>query len=88
MPPADEIRHVEEQILVGEVPDPTRIPSGCRFHPRCPVLRSGESSRLGIEGRCRGEEPTLLPVADAATEALQLAACHAVPATVTAAVAG
>ena len=24
-------------ILVGETPDPSRIPSGCRFHPRCPV---------------------------------------------------
>jgi oligopeptide/dipeptide ABC transporter ATP-binding protein len=24
-------------ILAGETPDPSRIPSGCRFHPRCPV---------------------------------------------------
>jgi peptide/nickel transport system ATP-binding protein len=24
-------------ILVGETPDPSRVPSGCRFHPRCPV---------------------------------------------------
>jgi oligopeptide/dipeptide ABC transporter ATP-binding protein len=24
-------------ILGGETPDPSRIPSGCRFHPRCPV---------------------------------------------------
>ena len=23
-------------MLAGEPPDPTRIPSGCRFHPRCP----------------------------------------------------
>ena len=23
-------------ILRGETPDPSRIPSGCRFHPRCP----------------------------------------------------
>ena len=23
-------------ILSGETPDPSRIPSGCRFHPRCP----------------------------------------------------
>jgi oligopeptide/dipeptide ABC transporter ATP-binding protein len=23
-------------ILVGELPDASRIPSGCRFHPRCP----------------------------------------------------
>jgi len=24
-------------ILSGETPDPSRIPTGCRFHPRCPV---------------------------------------------------
>jgi oligopeptide/dipeptide ABC transporter ATP-binding protein len=24
-------------ILSGETPDPSNIPSGCRFHPRCPV---------------------------------------------------
>jgi peptide/nickel transport system ATP-binding protein len=74
-----EIRHVEEQILVGEVPDPTRIPSGCRFHPRCPLLREGESARLGIEDRCRGDDPMLLPVSNAPAAANQLAACHAVP---------
>jgi oligopeptide/dipeptide ABC transporter ATP-binding protein len=25
------------QILTGEAPNPADIPSGCRFHPRCPV---------------------------------------------------
>ena len=24
-------------VLSGETPDPSRIPSGCRFHPRCPL---------------------------------------------------
>lgn len=24
-------------ILGGETPDPSHVPSGCRFHPRCPV---------------------------------------------------
>jgi oligopeptide/dipeptide ABC transporter ATP-binding protein len=24
------------ELLKGELPDPTAIPSGCRFHPRCP----------------------------------------------------
>jgi len=25
------------QILRGETPDAVHIPSGCRFHPRCPI---------------------------------------------------
>lgn len=25
-------------VLTGEAPDPSRIPGGCRFHPRCPVV--------------------------------------------------
>ena len=44
-----ETKHMEPQILKGEAPDPTRIPSGCRFHPRCPLVESGEAARLGIE---------------------------------------
>jgi peptide/nickel transport system ATP-binding protein len=60
-----EIGHLEPQILTGEAPDPARIPSGCRFHPRCPLVASGEAARLGIEERCRGEDPLMLP------------ACHA-----------
>ena len=27
----------ERIILQGETPNPINIPSGCRFHPRCPV---------------------------------------------------
>jgi peptide/nickel transport system ATP-binding protein len=37
------------QILRGETPDAVRIPSGCRFHPRCPVA-------IDI---CRSEDPPL-----------------------------
>ena len=48
---------MEPQILTGEAPDPTRIPAGCRFHPRCPLVASGEAARLGIDERCRGEDP-------------------------------
>ena len=33
----------------GNVPDPLRLPAGCRFHPRCPVA----------EPRCRQEHPEL-----------------------------
>ena len=71
-----EARHREQQILVGEAPDPTRIPSGCRFHPRCPVLASGESARLGIEDLCRGRDLVLAPAPGSPPG--HLAACHAV----------
>jgi oligopeptide/dipeptide ABC transporter ATP-binding protein len=70
-----EVAHVAPQILRGEAPDPTRIPSGCRFHPRCPLVASGEAARLGIEERCRGEDLALAPVPDAGEV---LVACHAV----------
>ena len=36
-----EIDRVEPVVLTGEVPDPTRIPQGCRFHPRCPAVADG-----------------------------------------------
>jgi len=37
--------------IPGEVPEATDWPRGCRFHPRCPE----------VLGRCRREEPSLLP---------------------------
>ena len=61
-----EIAQMKQQILTGEAPDPTRIPAGCRFHPRCPLVESGEAARLGIEEQCRNDDPLMLP------------ACHAV----------
>jgi peptide/nickel transport system ATP-binding protein len=76
-----ESRHMEPQILAGEAPDPTRIPTGCRFHPRCPLVASGEAARLGIEDRCRGEDLGLAPVPGAAAGSAHAAACHAVAAT-------
>lgn len=47
-------------VLAGEPPDPTRIPGGCRFHLRCPVLESGEAEEAGVAQRCRTEDPTIL----------------------------
>jgi oligopeptide/dipeptide ABC transporter ATP-binding protein len=37
VPVPDPGRRREPVILPGETPDPAFIPSGCRFHPRCPV---------------------------------------------------
>ncbi|HEY3530954.1 MAG TPA: ABC transporter ATP-binding protein [Nocardioides sp.] len=41
-----EIEGLEPVVLRGEIPDPTRIPAGCRFHPRCPALASGEADAV------------------------------------------
>ena len=38
----------EDIILKGDVPSPINLPSGCRFHPRCPVGRE----------KCQAEEPS------------------------------
>lgn len=59
-------------ILSGEPPDPTRIPDGCRFHPRCPLVASGEATTLGIEAKCRGEDLGLMELGEE-----HFAACHA-----------
>lgn len=47
-------------FLTGEPPDPTRIPDGCRFHPRCPEVASGAAADAGVEARCRGEDVGLV----------------------------
>jgi oligopeptide/dipeptide ABC transporter ATP-binding protein len=54
-----EAEGTERPILTGEPPDPTRIPEGCRFHPRCPEVASGRAERAGILSRCTGEDPSL-----------------------------
>jgi peptide/nickel transport system ATP-binding protein len=67
-----ETRELEQQILTGEIPDPARIPTGCRFHPRCPLLQSGTLSP-DIAGRCPTEDPGPVPAG-----AESAAACWAV----------
>jgi len=49
--------------VAGEVPNPLAPPTGCAFHPRCPIA---------VE-RCRRERPELKATADGG-----VAACHAV----------
>lgn len=42
----------EEHALKGELPSPFSPPSGCRFHPRCPIAMK----------ECRLREPRLMPL--------------------------
>jgi oligopeptide/dipeptide ABC transporter ATP-binding protein len=70
-----EIERLEPVVLHGEIPDPTRIPSGCRFHPRCPALASGEAEAAGVAAACTGSPLPLLPA-----EPGHRVACHLVTA--------
>lgn len=51
------------QLPKGEIPNPINPPSGCTFHPRCPIAQDV----------CKREVPQLLPMAG---EGGQLVACH------------
>jgi oligopeptide/dipeptide ABC transporter ATP-binding protein len=62
---------LDRPILTGEPPDPTRIPPGCRFHPRCPEVASGAARAAGVEDRCRGEDLGLMELRPG-----HFAACH------------
>ena len=50
-------------ILAGEPPDPSNIPPGCRFHPRCPEAE--------VPGVCVDERPRLTELS-----VHHLSACH------------
>ena len=50
------------EALPGEVPDPARPPTACRFHPRCPYAFD----------RCSNEDPVMLRVASDRTVACWL----------------
>jgi len=58
------------EALPGEVPDPGRPPSGCRFHPRCPYAFA----------RCREEEPPLVALDGGREAACWLQPAGAAPA--------
>jgi len=61
VPVADPEVKREKIILKGEVPSPTRPPQGCRFHTRCPFVKS----------ECKDIEPRFGDVGDN-----HFVACH------------
>ena len=52
-------------LLRGEPPDPTRIPDGCRFRPRCPAFADGTAEAAGITGSCVSAQLPVLPAVGA-----------------------
>ncbi len=64
VPKRDPRDRTKPHILRGETPNPIKIPSGCRFRPRCPVA----------EERCKTTDPELHPARDASSADHQ-AAC-------------
>lgn len=55
IPEIDTRRKTQRLLLEGDPPSPIQIPSGCRFHPRCPKRFD----------RCDREEPVLREVSPA-----------------------
>jgi oligopeptide transport system ATP-binding protein len=64
IPIPDPDRPRNRTILQGEVPSPVDPPSGCYFHPRCPIVQ---------KGICDVARPDLLPSSD---DENHLASCH------------
>ncbi|MCP3997051.1 MAG: ATP-binding cassette domain-containing protein [bacterium] len=64
IPIPDPARLKSRQILAGEIPSPVNPPSGCHFHPRCPIA---------IDGICNVDAPGLASTED---DGDHMAACH------------
>jgi peptide/nickel transport system ATP-binding protein len=69
-----EMEHIEPIVLTGETPDPTNLPDGCRFNPRCPALADGSAAAAGVDQDCLHTPLAVLPATGA-----HRAACHLHP---------
>jgi len=61
VPVPDPRKRAQRIVLEGEVADPSNVPSGCAFHPRCPYAVD----------RCRADRPELRDIGGG-----NLVACH------------
>jgi oligopeptide/dipeptide ABC transporter ATP-binding protein len=61
VPDPDPTVEKSKAIIKGEVPNPIDLPSGCRFHNRCPYMYE----------KCINEEPNLIEIRDG-----HRVACH------------
>jgi oligopeptide transport system ATP-binding protein len=54
IPTMEPTKHRQRIVLEGDVPSPINPPSGCRFHPRCPlameICRSRAPRQLDLDG--------------------------------------
>jgi len=64
--PDPDLARTKERVRLrgADIPDPTDLPSGCDFHPRCPLYE---------QGRCDTERPPLV-----GARGRRLLACHVV----------
>ena len=62
IPRLDDDQDRRLEVIAGSVPDPSSIPTGCRFHPRCPDFMAGV---------CEQREPALVQI-----DAGQQVRCH------------
>ncbi len=81
IPQPDPARKKTRVPLPGEVPSPIDPPTGCHFHPRCPLTRQiaaelpdsettiieSQDQTVRVVARCTRETPTLEPLPDAPT---------------------
>lgn len=57
------LRNTPLPVLEGEIPKPGAKIAGCRFHPRCPLLKKKEDSEeIDFVTRCRTQPPPLISV--------------------------
>jgi oligopeptide/dipeptide ABC transporter ATP-binding protein len=71
VPEPDPARKRRRILLEGDVPSPSAPPSGCAFHPRCPLY-----AQKGHPELCRTTSPSLEAKAGVTSGGTHKVACH------------